>query len=474
MSQGMTDSLFTGIAKTDLTQVRRYDHGLARLTTFATDHPGLFRVRSASSLEPDQKQELRRFWQLFLDYQLSLEQIRLRHSSFWKINPGAHRRSYALSFTVFYAAFLAQNLSGSRLIGLVGDAPQVEQFWNESGADSLPMAYSRLKFRVLNLMTFQMTSGGYSHFNDFTRPALSGGRDSLLEWAVAFQEAGADTLLRHAREKNLSLAFMNAPEVGRKQVFDLLFPLQKNLADFMGRTHYGLTGRPAFITPALVDSLHTLLEPGDIILVRRNWVLSNIGLPGFWPHAALYTGAPDEASAWFGSNSEVVKTLRERGQSADSGLFRTVEALSEGVVQNSLEKTCDADYVAVLRPRLSKNDKARAVLQALAYCGTPYDFDFDFNTDATLVCTELIYKAYQPRTGMEQGLMLPLCEILNRWTLPPNNFADIFAQERDTPGRCFDFVAFLDGNEKNKKARFRPESTFIESRQRVKWDFLQE
>ena len=75
MSQGMTDSLFTGIAKTDLTQVRRYDHGLARLTTFATDHPGLFRVRSASSLEPDQKQELRRFWQLFLDFNLLIINI---------------------------------------------------------------------------------------------------------------------------------------------------------------------------------------------------------------------------------------------------------------------------------------------------------------------------------------------------------------------------------------------------------------
>ncbi len=36
------------------------------------------------------------------------------------------------------------------------------------------------------------------------------------------------------------------------------------------------------------------MEPGDIIVARQNWYLSNIGLPGFWPHAELYVGTPEE------------------------------------------------------------------------------------------------------------------------------------------------------------------------------------
>jgi hypothetical protein len=32
------------------------------------------------------------------------------------------------------------------------------------------------------------------------------------------------------------------------------------------------------------------MSPGCILLVRRQWYLSNIGIPGFWPHAVLYVG----------------------------------------------------------------------------------------------------------------------------------------------------------------------------------------
>ncbi|MFH0920350.1 MAG: YiiX/YebB-like N1pC/P60 family cysteine hydrolase [Fibrobacterota bacterium] len=240
----------------------------------------------------------------------------------------------------------------------------------------------------------------------------------------------------------------------------------------MGRTHYGLSERPRFVTRACIDNLRTLLEPGDIILIRRNWVLSNIGLPGFWPHAALYTGTSAEAASRFTDDTALVGALRDTGRAGEP--LRTVEALANGVVRNTLEKTCDADYVAVLRPRIPDKDKAAALRRALSCCGVPYDFDFDFSTDASLVCTELIYKAYQRGAGMEQGLSLPLSDILGRLTLPPNDFAELFAQERGLEGRQFDFVAFVDGNGNTGQPLFSPETAFVESRQRVKWDFLLE
>ena len=52
--------------------------------------------------------------------------------------------------------------------------------------------------------------------------------------------------------------------------------------------------------------------------------------------------------------------------------------------------------MAALRPRLPAVEKAAAILRAFGHARRPYDFNFDFRTDATLVCSELIYKVYEP------------------------------------------------------------------------------
>ncbi|MFH0920349.1 MAG: hypothetical protein V1913_08285 [Fibrobacterota bacterium] len=227
LPDGMGDSIFFEQTLAEIAEVRRCEAGLARLTDHAALHPALFRVPAAAAMDPDQKQELRLLWQSFLDYELALERIRLRHCSFWKIPLLSRDKSHALSFYAFYSAFLVQNISGSRLLRCVNNESQVEQFLNEPASGGLALAYSRLKFRVLNLFTFQTASTGYTHFSDFAHPALAGRDTPLLTWAAAWQEAAADTLLRLARERDLSLTLLNAPDIGRKQVFDLLFHSKK-------------------------------------------------------------------------------------------------------------------------------------------------------------------------------------------------------------------------------------------------------
>ena len=65
----------------------------------------------------------------------------------------------------------------------------------------------------------------------------------------------------------------------------------------MGDTR--IVRRDPFIPEELVQRTlaRTQLQPGDIILERRNWYLSNAFLPGFWPHCALYVGTPKELEA---------------------------------------------------------------------------------------------------------------------------------------------------------------------------------
>ena len=203
------------------------------------------------------------------------------------------------------------------------------------------------------------------------------------------------------------------------------------------------------ITIAQIESIESMLKPGDILLERRNWSLSNAFLPGFWPHAALYVGGIDDLRRLGIVEEDAVKEkLEEYLKPASDGRNHTViEAVSEGVIFNSLTESMHADHIAVLRPRVSKDQIAHAIVEAFRHQGKPYDFEFDFETSDKLVCTELVYRCYD---GI---LNFDLITIAGRQTLPALEIVHKFAKERLQPNPELEFVLFLDGNRDTGKAR---------------------
>lgn len=211
----------------------------------------------------------------------------------------------------------------------------------------------------------------------------------------------------------------------------------------------------SLITPEMLDRLRPLLQPGDILIERRNWYLSNAFLPGYWPHAALYVGSTEDLVAMGLSEDPAVARWREKFAAPDAQghEMRVIEAVSEGVVFTSLEHSVgEADAVAVLRPKLSAEEKRQVIANAFSHTGKPYDFDFDFFSSDKLVCTEVVYRAFGER------LTLPTIEIMGRQTLPAINIVEAWAT-----GDQLEFVAFLDGNERTGKCVWADEATLRES-----------
>ncbi|MEZ6188129.1 MAG: YiiX/YebB-like N1pC/P60 family cysteine hydrolase [Planctomycetota bacterium] len=243
----------------------------------------------------------------------------------------------------------------------------------------------------------------------------------------------------------------------------------------------------------VLEQVQPLLQPGDVLLGRKNWYLSNVGLPGFWPHAMLYVGTPDELAtlnddpdvlAWVQrtcgrelSFTQFLAVTYPRAWTArtDPGQHEpltVIEAVAEGVLQSTLQH-CAGDYLAAMRPQLPAWVKAQAISRAFGYLDRPYDFDFDFASDQSLVCSEVVWRSYRPLEG-GPGLELPLVQVVGRPTLPPNELVKLYAREFGAPDAQFAFVAFVDAREADQSTFLSDEAAFRASCDRSKWDFSQE
>ena len=206
------------------------------------------------------------------------------------------------------------------------------------------------------------------------------------------------------------------------------------------------------------------------MIERRNWFLSNAFLPGYWPHAALYVGTKTDLEKLGLANDPRLKShWKEFIKNDESGHEHVIiESVSEGVVFSSLEHSIGGgDSAAVMRPRLDQTRIRECIARAFSHVGKPYDFEFDFFTTDKLVCTELVYRAY------DGDIQFPLVEILGTKTLPALEIVRKFSNERGTTNAQLDFVSFLDGSEKTGRAKFVDEKVFIETLHRPALTWLQ-
>jgi len=150
------------------------------------------------------------------------------------------------------------------------------------------------------------------------------------------------------------------------------------------------------VTPGVQRKLSKLLKPGDVIITRHDDAASNLFLPGFWPHGALYVGTQAQRQ----EQDPRGGTWREKCVGENCVL----EARKDGVLFRPLHDTLSVDACVVLRPRLKSEQVVEAISRAMAHQGKCYDFEFDFRRSDKLVCTEVVYRAYHGIGGIELDL----------------------------------------------------------------------
>lgn len=190
------------------------------------------------------------------------------------------------------------------------------------------------------------------------------------------------------------------------------------------------------LTPGVLDEVHSRARFGDVLLVRAEDKVTAALLPGFWSHAAIYIGGKAElSSSGMCSDPWVARRLRvvER---EDLGRGLVLEAISRGVRINPLEECLQADHAVILRPRLPAEEIRAAVREGFGHVGKAYDFEFDFNTSARLVCTGLVWRAYHGRGPIAFALI----KRLGRYTLSGDDVADQVLASMESNQPAFDIA----------------------------------
>ncbi|MGM0641481.1 MAG: YiiX/YebB-like N1pC/P60 family cysteine hydrolase [Thermotogota bacterium] len=229
-----------------------------------------------------------------------------------------------------------------------------------------------------------------------------------------------------------------------------------------------------FIKNSQQNDIQKRLEPGDILLRRMNWQLTNIGVGGFWTHSGMYLGNLDELDRYFKGTKQLGDLNYSEWLKKEYSLiydlmiknpdFVLYESNYKGVVLNEFDSMGRSDFFSALRPNLTKEEKFEAINNSFKYFGKNYDYKFNFHDDQELVCSELLYVAYK-KTNL---INFKPYYSTGKYFMRPDDFVKFYLENPNE----LDFVVFYDSSEKKKIAFEASEDSFKKSINRTPLDIM--
>lgn len=433
-----------------------------------------FAARTVGELSHQAKRDALEAWASFLELHNGLLLIVESYRRYYLIPYFFAKELHALAFALHYCAYVTAYASCVRFFSIVHGNDLFDLILNERREElGIPRnGYADMKWRIIHFSGAWSLAAGYGNYQFLKSVLAASPTVRVHAWIIETIERFF-TVAKDALGENAMTWFpKNAANIFRARTEEIIFPTQKIIAEALGNTRIG--PRDTFlINDTLLHEVRPLLLPLDVLLERRNWYLSNVGIPGFWPHAALYIGTFDECVRHF-DTKEVREYLHTKGfanissalDAANASFFNeyrkgqldVIEARSAGVILNTFEASAHADYLGVVRPHITTVQRLESLLEAVRHFGKPYDYRFDFVRDEAVVCSELVFRAFRDH------LPFSLESHAGRMVFPPTAFAS---------HPHFTCVAFIDASESEHHAFLSTPEEFAKTPRRPKWDIAQ-
>jgi len=314
-------------------------------------------------------------------------------------------------FTVAFATACVLMRAGRFVIDLAKDKPVAWKKLDEEDVlagiprKSFTAVYGALTGSDNSLRFLAATDFYFAHEDEIhalrENPELGPVVELLISEAPWIERSRKNALKRHFSYRWFS--FLRRNRSAWRQVMFGFFEASGRAIAEMRQPGVKISGAPKRITADLRAKIEARVRPGDFFVTRHDDALSNLFLPGHWPHAALYLGN-HESAARLGFSIPV----------ENDGRHWFLEAKKDGVRIRPAEETLETDTFAVFRAPLEDADLLTAISRAMSHAGKPYDFLFDFRTADRLACTEVIYRGFH---GVGE-IFFSLGEVGGRLCLP--------------------------------------------------------
>ncbi|MGH4125969.1 MAG: YiiX/YebB-like N1pC/P60 family cysteine hydrolase [Clostridium sp.] len=403
-------------------------------------------------------------WVSYVGCYNGLNEIRKKYKNKLILKSAEDSHTKFKNILLIYVTTIAIRKNSILLVSIIDKNRYLESMLNESrpeyNINKKQYYYITQEITEISYMISLFRNKHYFDFmvNDYEVSGYL--RDKIERELLDYASCNYSNVLKLVKNHK-NIVFNNVIQFLGKNVFDFWFPFQRWVAISITGVDYS-SRKEKYVSNEDINIIKGELLPGDILLKKNNYQLTNLGLPGFWTHSAIYIGCLEELDKYFEDMplgdylcvSEYLKVIYPKVYHSlceKNNRLYIIEAIAAGVVINSLDVIAKVDYFSALRPKLSKEDKLKALFVAFEYLGKAYDYNFDIMTDNALFCSELIYKSYLSSSN-KRGLTFTLEPKAGRLLLSPNSIIKKFDEEFNSEDAEFDFVLFYDGSERERKA----------------------